>query len=74
VVADRGVDPVGTVEPVDPHTCVLHTGADTIGTLAVYLGMLDESFTVTGPPELVAHLRRLADRYTRAVVRLGTDA
>ncbi|MGW5665348.1 hypothetical protein ACWEWG_35730 [Streptomyces sp. NPDC003758] len=38
--ADRINPAVGTVEPLDEHTCVLHTGADTIETLSVYLGPL----------------------------------
>ncbi|WP_436758349.1 hypothetical protein [Streptosporangium sp. V21-05] len=35
--------------------------------LAGYLGMLDADFEVTEPPELVAVIRVLADRYRRAV-------
>ena len=66
VVADRINPAVGTVEAVDDHTCVLHTGADTVETLAVYLGLLGADFNVTEPPELLAHLRVLADRYARA--------
>jgi predicted DNA-binding transcriptional regulator YafY len=46
---------------------LLHTGADTLETLAVYLGMLGADFEVDAPPELVAHLRDLADRYRRAI-------
>jgi predicted DNA-binding transcriptional regulator YafY len=56
----------GVVEAVDDGTCLLHTGADTLETLAVYLGMLGADFEVGEPPELVAHLRLLADRYRRA--------
>jgi predicted DNA-binding transcriptional regulator YafY len=66
VVAERISPAVGTVERVDERTCVLHTGADTVETLGVYLSLLGEDFHVTGPPELLTHLRRLADRYTRA--------
>jgi predicted DNA-binding transcriptional regulator YafY len=58
---------VGTVEPVDGQTCLLHTGADSIETVAVYIGLLGLDFTVVDPPELVAHLRTLAGRYRRAV-------
>ena len=57
----------GQVEAVDEGTCLLHTGADTLETLAVYLGMLGADFEVDAPPELVAHLRDLADRYRRAI-------
>jgi predicted DNA-binding transcriptional regulator YafY len=56
----------GVVEAVDEETCLLHTGADTLETVAVYLGMLGSDFEVAEPPELVAHLRVLADRYRRA--------
>jgi len=31
--------------------------------MALYLGLLDADFTITDPPELVDHVRRLADRY-----------
>jgi predicted DNA-binding transcriptional regulator YafY len=66
-VADRINPAVGTVEPVDDHTCVLHTGADSVETLAVHLGLLNADFEVTGPAELVEHLRRLARRYAVSV-------
>jgi predicted DNA-binding transcriptional regulator YafY len=54
------------LEPVDEHTCVLDTGADTPQMLALFVGMLDVDFDVTEPPELVEHLRKLSDRYQRA--------
>jgi predicted DNA-binding transcriptional regulator YafY len=57
---------VGTVEHVDENTCILDTGADTIETLAVYLGLLGADFTVTGPPELAAYIRMLSRRYQLA--------
>ncbi|WET80855.1 WYL domain-containing protein [Amycolatopsis sp. QT-25] len=57
---------VGTVEAVDADTCVLHTGADSIETMAVHLGLLDLPFRVTGPPQLVTYLRELAGRYRDA--------
>jgi predicted DNA-binding transcriptional regulator YafY len=58
---------VGVVEALDDDTCVLVTGADSVETVAVYIGMLGLDFTVTEPPELVAHLSTLAKRYARAV-------
>ncbi|MEV4257371.1 WYL domain-containing protein, partial [Spirillospora sp. NPDC049652] len=57
---------VGVVEAVDGASCVLHTGADTVESLAVHLGLLDADFEVDGPPELVEYLGRLARRYERA--------
>jgi predicted DNA-binding transcriptional regulator YafY len=67
VVTARINPAVGVVEAVDEHTCVLDTGADSIRTLAVYLGMLDLDLEVTNPPELVAHLHTMSARYARAV-------
>ncbi len=58
---------VGTVESVDDHTSVLITGAHSIETMAVYISLLDLDIRVSEPPELVARLRTLADRYAAAV-------
>lgn len=58
---------VGTVEAVDANTCLLHTGDDTLDSLAVHLGLLGVPFTVTEPPELVALLLELAERYRQAI-------
>jgi hypothetical protein len=66
VVAPRIPVPV-LVEAVDEHTCVLDTGADSAHMLAVYLGMLDLDFEVSGPPELLDAMRRLTGRYLRAL-------
>ncbi|MDX8030458.1 YafY family protein [Lentzea sp. BCCO 10_0856] len=66
-VAARISPAVGTVEAVDDLSCVLVTGADTVETMAVWIGMLGYDFEVTSPPELVAHVRTLAARYARAV-------
>jgi hypothetical protein len=42
---------------------VLEAGASSPEMMAVYLGLLDADFTVTDPPDLVDHVRRLAERY-----------
>jgi hypothetical protein len=55
------------VEPIDAFSCVLETGADDLDVLAVHLGMLNVDFIVTEPPELVAHMLALGERYTRSV-------
>ena len=66
-VAARINPAAGSVEPgADDRSCVFHTGADSIETLAVHLSLLDVDFTVTEPVELVARLRTLADRYSRS--------
>ncbi|MBB3675956.1 helix-turn-helix transcriptional regulator [Modestobacter versicolor] len=58
---------VGVVEPVDDHTCVLVTGADSVETIAAYIGMLGLDFRLTGPPDLVEALRVMSRRYAAAV-------
>lgn len=42
------------------------TGADSLPVLAVYLGFLEVEFEVLEPPELVAHVAALGERYRRA--------
>jgi predicted DNA-binding transcriptional regulator YafY len=65
-VAERIPPAVGLLQAVDARTCVLDTGADTLDTLAVYLSMIGVDFQVGEPPDLVEHIRKLADRYSRA--------
>jgi predicted DNA-binding transcriptional regulator YafY len=65
-VAARINPAVGSVEAVDEHTSVLHCGADSLETIAVYIGMLGLDFTVDEPPELVDRLRELSERYRAA--------
>jgi predicted DNA-binding transcriptional regulator YafY len=55
------------VEPIDDDSCVVHASANTIEMLALYLGLLDAEFTVTEPPELLARLSKLAERFSRAM-------
>ena len=57
-----GVD----VLEVTDKGCRVAVGSDSPHMLAVYLGLMDADFEVTEPPELVAELAKLADRYTRA--------
>jgi predicted DNA-binding transcriptional regulator YafY len=55
------------IEPIDEHTCILGIGTDTLHMVAVYVGMLDADFEVIEPPELIDALRRLVERYQRAI-------
>ena len=57
---------VGTVTAVDERSCILETGADSLESLAAYLGLLGTDFIVDGPPELVAGVQALGERYGRA--------
>jgi predicted DNA-binding transcriptional regulator YafY len=57
---------VGVVEALDAGTSVLVTGADSLETVAAYIGMLGMDFTVESPQELRPLLRVLAQRYANA--------
>lgn len=57
---------IGTITPLDEGSCVLTTGAERLGDLAAYLGLLGADFRVSEPPELVEQLRLLAARYAAA--------
>lgn len=65
-VLDRIHPAVGVVESVSEDECVLLTGADTMDTVAAYIGMLGMDFTVETPDELRTLLRTYAERYLRA--------
>ena len=56
----------GTVTAVSDSSCELATGADSLETLAVYLGLIGAEFRVEEPAELASWLRELAGRYLRA--------
>jgi predicted DNA-binding transcriptional regulator YafY len=58
---------VGTVEAVSDTEAELVTGGDSVEIVAVWIGMLGMDFTVTEPPELIAHLRAISRRYARAI-------
>ncbi|MFW0789839.1 helix-turn-helix transcriptional regulator [Gordonia sp. CPCC 205333] len=58
---------VGIVESIDENSCVLVTGADTLETVAVYIGMLGLDFSVAEPTALVEQLRIVGERYLRAI-------
>ena len=57
---------VGVVETVDDHNSVLVTGADSLATVAAYVGMLNMDFRVIEPPALIDHVRGVGERYLRA--------
>ncbi|MEF3402190.1 helix-turn-helix transcriptional regulator [Agromyces sp. CCNWLW203] len=57
---------VGVVEAVSDAESVLVTGADSLDTIAAYIGMLGMDFTVESPDELRALLLTYSERYARA--------
>jgi predicted DNA-binding transcriptional regulator YafY len=66
-VAPRVPPATGTLQSVDEHTCLLHTSADWLGGLAIYIALIGVDFKVLDPPELITEISYLAQRFTRAV-------
>jgi predicted DNA-binding transcriptional regulator YafY len=65
-VARRSSPASGRLEAVDQHTCVLHTGSNSLDELALHVAVKGFDFEVLDPPELVPVLRALAGRLARA--------
>ncbi|MFD9128847.1 helix-turn-helix transcriptional regulator [Kitasatospora sp. NPDC059571] len=65
-VADRQSPTSALVEPLDEHSCTVRAGSNSLDGLAVHLALLGFEFTVHEPPELVAHVARLAARLNAA--------
>jgi predicted DNA-binding transcriptional regulator YafY len=71
-VAPRVPPAVGTLEAIDDDSCLLLTGSDWLGGLAVYVAEIGVDFEVLEPPEFVERVRVLAERFRRAAPD-GTD-
>ena len=69
MIADRIANTVGTVEPIDPTSCTLSTGSNSLDELLLYIGILGHDFTIESPPELIAHAQTLADRLNNSTAR-----
>ena len=65
-VAPRVPPAVGTLEAIDEQSCLLRTGSDWLGGLAVYVAEIGVDFEVLDPPEFVERVRVLAERFRRA--------
>ncbi|MEV0601407.1 YafY family protein [Streptomyces sp. NPDC050315] len=56
----------GALEAVDDRTCLLRAGAANPDALVVFLMMTGFDFEVREPPELLAYIREIRDRLSRA--------
>jgi len=65
-VAGRSSPAAGRLEAVDEHSCVLHTGSNSLDELALYVAIKGFDFEVLDPPELIFVLRELSGRLARA--------
>ncbi|MEV8536946.1 YafY family protein [Streptomyces sp. NPDC051211] len=59
----------GVLEPVDAHSCLLHTGAASLDVLVIHVLLMGFEFEVLEPPELAERVRAARDLLTRAVHR-----
>jgi predicted DNA-binding transcriptional regulator YafY len=65
--AERIPPTVGVIEAVDPQTCLLHTGSNSLDEIAIYVATFGFRFQIHEPPELITHIRHLTARLTDAV-------
>lgn len=56
----------GRVEPIDENSCRIRTSADNLEWLTVHLMFMDCDYVVEGPPELIDHVRKAAERMSRS--------
>ena len=67
VMAKRIPPSAGVLERIDDESCMLHTGAYALETIAIHLSFLGVDFQVHEPPELLEYFRRVAERLSRAI-------
>ncbi|HYL99620.1 MAG TPA: YafY family protein [Blastocatellia bacterium] len=67
LVAERVPPTAGVLEAIDDKSCTLHTGANSLDILAMHLALIGVDFEVHEPTELMDHIRKLAERFGRAV-------
>ena len=63
----RRISPAtGTLESVDPRSCLLLAGVPSLDGLAVWMSTLGVEFEIQDPPEARTHLRKMGERALRA--------
>jgi predicted DNA-binding transcriptional regulator YafY len=68
VVTKRVQYRLGTIEPIDDHSCMLHAGTDWLDGLALYIAGVGVDFEILEPPELIERIERLAARFAAATL------
>jgi predicted DNA-binding transcriptional regulator YafY len=71
---DRIPAAAGSLEALDEATCLLHSGALSIEGLLAWIAGIGVDFDVREPPELIAHLERVATLLRRTTTRAQGDA
>ncbi|MER7108972.1 helix-turn-helix transcriptional regulator [Streptomyces sp. NPDC000229] len=68
--AERVVGPMdGTLEAEGESTCLVRTGATSLGVLVIHVALMGLEFEVVEPRELDDRIRVIRDRFTRALDR-----
>jgi predicted DNA-binding transcriptional regulator YafY len=67
-VATRVTYQLGTIEPIDEESCMLHAGTDWLDGLALYIAGIGVDFEIEEPPELIERIGRLAARFAAATL------
>jgi len=67
VVSARTSPTSSRVEPVDEYTCLFHVGVPSLEQVPLHLARLGVDFEIIQPPELVEHVRAMAERLRHAV-------
>ncbi|GAU65401.1 putative DeoR family transcriptional regulator [Streptomyces sp. NBRC 110611] len=73
VAARLGGPAAGEVEALDEASCRWHSTSESLEWLAMRLALLGREFTVDEPPELVAYLREMGGRVSRAAGGSAAD-
>jgi hypothetical protein len=66
LVAERVAPTVATLEAIDEQTCLMRTGGNWYGEIAIYIAAIGVDFEILAPPELAQHIRELAQLFDRA--------
>jgi predicted DNA-binding transcriptional regulator YafY len=69
VMRERIPAMAGQLEPLDDRTCLLHSGAFSLEALMAWIAGIGVDFDVREPPELVAHIERVAGLLGRSATR-----
>jgi predicted DNA-binding transcriptional regulator YafY len=56
----------GRIEPIDEHSCTVHTGSNSLAELGVWVALLGFDFDIHEPAELIDILGPVTDRLVRA--------
>ncbi|HUK88860.1 MAG TPA: YafY family protein [Blastocatellia bacterium] len=72
-IAKQVYPSMGVLEVIDEEHCSLETGSQSLDMLAAQLAMIGVDFVVHEPPELIQHMRLLADRFGRSTARRSSE-